>query len=97
MGDDRSRTGDQLLHDRRDAIGLTGEGIVALLRARRSPDAERLDHDGPIARLGETLQQVAEGIGRPEESRDQDDRLALARHRDLERLGRLHPHEEAAG
>jgi hypothetical protein len=81
---DGGRTGVQLPQHRGDAIRLTGQGIVALLRPRRGADAERLDDDGAVARGGELFQQMPEGVGRAEEARDQDDRLTLARHRHLE-------------
>jgi hypothetical protein len=78
----------QPVERRRNPVGLGGEGVVRMLRARRTADAERFHDDRPVTGVGEERDERAESERRAEQARHQDHRVARSRHGDFDRLGR---------
>ena len=84
MGHDDGVVHAERIEHRGDAVRLRGERVVAVLRSRRRPDPERLDHDHPITRLREAGDDVPKSEARAEEAGDQDDRRAVSGYTDLQ-------------
>ena len=87
MGNDDRWPHAQSIERSRNPVGLGGEGIVGVLRARRTADSERFHDDRPVTGVGEERDQHAVSERRAEQTGDQHHRVSRSGDGDFHRLG----------